>query len=218
MNNTNRRLSLPSAIGLAFLVAACGSGTTSTATSIATSSTASTPTRPSASTVAGTGTLTASCTAPAVATTAQTDGPYYKAGAPQVTTLVQSGMAGSRFTLTGYVLTTDCTPIANASVNIWQADATGTYDNTGYTLRGYLLTDASGHFAVETIVPGEYPGRTEHIHVKVTPPGGPTLTTQLYFPGVTANDSDGIYSPDLLLKITQSGNTEAAAFTFVLAA
>jgi hypothetical protein len=40
----------------------------------------------------------------------------------------------------------------------------------------------------------------------------------LYFPGVTANDSDGIYSPDLLLKITQSGNTEVAAFTFVLAA
>jgi protocatechuate 3,4-dioxygenase beta subunit len=134
-----------------------------------------------------------------------------------VTTLVQAGMAGTRLTLTGYVVTTGCAPIAGATVNIWQADATGTYDNSGYTLRGYVVTDATGRFTIETIVPGEYPGRTEHIHVKVTPPGGATLTTQVYFPGATANDADGIYSPDLLLDITKSGDALVGTFTFVLA-
>ena len=161
--------------------------------------------------------MTASCSAPATATSAQTEGPYYKAGAPQVTTLVQAGMTGTRLTLTGYVMTTDCAPIAGATVNTWQADSTGTYDNSGYTLRGYVVTDATGRFTIETIVPGEYPGRTEHIHVKVTPAGGSTLTTQLYFPGATANDSDGIYSPDLLLDITRSGDALVGTFTFVLA-
>ncbi len=41
-----------------------------------------------------------------------------------------------------------------------------------------------GRYTLETIVPGEYPGRTQHIHVKVQAPNGPILTTQIYFPGV----------------------------------
>ena len=229
-----RILFLVSAIGLAALVAACGgtaSGTpgvasasqepaaptvvsatpASSAASDATSSAA-----PTATPSAGTGTTAAACTAPAAATTAQTEGPYYMAGAPQVTTLVQDGMAGTRLTLTGFVVSTDCAPIAGATVDIWQADSSGTYDNSGYTLRGYVVTDATGRFTIETIVPGEYPGRTEHIHVKVTPPGGSTLTSQLYFPGTAANTSDGIYSPDLLLAIETSGDALVGTFTFVL--
>ena len=88
----------------------------------------------------------------------------------------------------------------------------------GYTLRGYVLTDAEGRFTIQTIVPGEYPGRTEHIHVKVTPPGGSTLTTQLFFPGTSANDGDSIYDPSLLLAITPQGSRLLGTYTFVLAA
>ena len=81
-----------------------------------------------------------------------------------------------------------------------------------------MLTDSAGRFVIETIEPGEYPGRTEHIHVKLTPPGGATLTTQVYFPGVPANDADGIFSPTLLLDVRPDGAGLAAAFTFVLPA
>jgi protocatechuate 3,4-dioxygenase beta subunit len=148
---------------------------------------------------------------------AETEGPYYRAGAPESANLVAGGMAGTRLTFTGYVVDTSCSPIADATVEIWQADASGTYDNGGYTLRGWVRTDAQGRFTILTIVPGEYPGRTEHIHVKVTPPGGTTLTTQMYFPGTTRNDADGIYDPSLLLAITKAGDALVGTYTFVVA-
>lgn len=34
-----------------------------------------------------------------------------------------------------------------------------------------------------TIIPARYPECARHIHAKVTPPGGATLTTQFYFAG-----------------------------------
>jgi protocatechuate 3,4-dioxygenase beta subunit len=206
-------------LGLALLVAACGSSAGTDAPTASTA-TASTATAPPASTAAGPASSASSataCTAPATATTAQTEGPYYKAGAPASADLVTNGMAGTRVTLTGLVLGTDCTPLADAKVEIWQADAAGTYDNTGYTLRGYVMTDAQGRYTIRTIVPGEYPGRTQHIHVKVTPAGGSTLTTQLYFPGTAANDSDGIYSPDMLLAIAQDDAALIGTYTFIVA-
>ena len=125
-------------------------------------------------------------------------------------------MPGTRLTLTGYVVDTSCAPVANAKVEIWQADSTGAYDNAGYTLRGWVTTDATGRFTIGTVVPGEYPGRTEHIHVKVTPPGGATLTTQVYFPGSTANGEDGIYDPSLDLLVTEDGDALTGTYTFVL--
>ena len=156
------------------------------------------------------------CTAPATPTIAQTEGPYYRPGAPESANLVADGMPGTRLTLTGYVVDTSCAPIASAKVETWQADSTGAYDNAGYTLRGWVTTDASGRFTIETVVPGEYPGRTEHIHVKVTPPGGATLTTQVYFPGSTANGEDGIYDPSLDLVVTPDGDALDGTYTFVL--
>ncbi len=95
-------------------------------------------------------------------------------------------MGGTKIIVTGYVLTTDCEPIANAWLDFWQADDQGAYDNAGYRLRGHLFADETGRYTLETIVPGEYPGRTPHIHVKVQAPNGQILTSQIYFPGVAA--------------------------------
>ena len=75
------------------------------------------------------------------------------------------------------------------------------YDNNGYRLRGHQFTDADGRYAFETIVPGLYPGRTRHFHVKFQAANNPVLTTQLYFPGEPDNERDGIFRPELLLTI-----------------
>jgi protocatechuate 3,4-dioxygenase beta subunit len=126
-------------------------------------------------------------------------------------------MAGTKLSLTGVVSDASCAPISGARVDFWQADAQGNYDNQGYRLRGYQLTDKQGAYRLETVVPGSYPGRTVHIHVKVTPPGGSTLTTQLFEPGVAGNDRDSIYNPALLMKMHDANGAKVATFDFVVA-
>jgi protocatechuate 3,4-dioxygenase beta subunit len=150
-------------------------------------------------------------------TPAQTEGPYYLAGAPMKASLVEAGMAGTRVLLTGRVLTNACAPVAGAIVDIWQTDDSGVYDLKGYRLRGKVTADAQGNYAIETILPGIYPGRPRHIHVKVTIPGGPTLTTQVYFPNESANKTDGIFDAAMVAKMSDgTGGAKVAMIDFVL--
>ena len=67
-----------------------------------------------------------------------------------------------------------CEPIPDAAVDIWHCDALGTYSGepsegseSETFLRGIQLTDATGQASFATIYPGQYPGRTTHIHLKV---------------------------------------------------
>lgn len=133
---------------------------------------------------------------------AMAEGPYYTANPPQRSVLYSPGVAGTRLLLSGLVLTRSCVPIANARVDFWQADGNGAYDNAGYNFRGYQLTDAQGRYELDTVVPGQYPGRTEHIHVKVTPPGGATITSQLYFPSSTQNERDSLFRAAMVVTLT----------------
>ena len=151
-------------------------------------------------------------------TPAQTEGPYFKSGSPPRASLLQPGLGGTRLVLTGRVLTSGCRALGGVRLDFWQANASGIYDNSGYRLRGHQSTDARGRFTLTTIVPGEYGGRTEHIHVKVTRPGGSTLTTQLYFPGVARNDEDGIFDSRLLMGVRDAAGAKRATFDFVVAA
>ena len=151
-------------------------------------------------------------------TLAETEGPYFKANSPEATSLVSDGMAGTLTTITGQVLDQIGQPVANALLDFWQANASGAYDNSGYTLRGHQYTDANGYYTLTTIQPGLYPGRTEHIHVKVQAPNGPVLTTQLFFPGVAQNTRDSIYDPSLLMTVASNADgTQNATFNFVVA-
>jgi protocatechuate 3,4-dioxygenase beta subunit len=71
-----------------------------------------------------------------------------------------------------------CEPIRDAAVDLWQCDALGIYSGVSESsegetyLRGIQLTDGDGLAEFVTIYPGQYPGRTTHIHVKVHT-GGP---------------------------------------------
>jgi len=149
-------------------------------------------------------------------TVQETEGPYFTANSPEAANLLTDGIVGTKLVITGYVYTADCQPIANALLDFWQADANGVYDNNGYTLRGHQYTDANGMYQLTTVVPGIYTGRTEHIHVKVQAPNAKLITTQLYFPGVVQNDSDGIYDASLLMSIQKTSDGEAGQFNFVV--
>ncbi|WP_306321102.1 MULTISPECIES: carbohydrate-binding protein [unclassified Streptomyces] len=146
----------------------------------------------------------------------QTEGPYFKPNSPQRTSLVTAGTPGTRLAVSGYVFGLACKPISGVLLDFWQADVNGAYDNVGYTFRGHQFTDAQGAFKLSTIVPGLYPGRTRHIHVKVQAPGKPVLTTQLYFPGEPRNNTDTIFDPRLLMTVRDAGSGKEAAFDFVL--
>jgi protocatechuate 3,4-dioxygenase beta subunit len=151
------------------------------------------------------------------ATPSQTEGPYYKPNTPMRASLLEPGMPGTKLVIEGSVLTTGCKPVPRAMLDFWQADATGRYDNAGYRLRGHQLTDESGRYRLETIVPAEYPGRTRHIHVKIQAPGQPALTTQLYFPDGAENRRDSIFDPALVMQVRAADGGRLATFDFILA-
>jgi len=146
----------------------------------------------------------------------QTEGPYFTPRSPERASLIEPGMNGRAIELAGFVLTRACKPVARALLDFWQADVTGEYDNRGFRLRGHQFTDAQGIYRLKTIVPAPYPGRTPHIHVKVQAPSGRVLTTQLYFPDQPGNRSDGLFRPELLLRVAPTGEGLAGRFDFVL--
>jgi protocatechuate 3,4-dioxygenase beta subunit len=148
----------------------------------------------------------------------QTEGPFFTPRSPRRGSLVEPGTRGDHLVLEGQVLSRDCRPVANALLDFWHCDETGEYDNAGYRYRGHLFADAQGRYRLETIVPGEYPGRTRHIHVKVQAPGRRILTTQLYFPNEPRNARDFGYRPELLLRIERRDEARHAAFSFVVEA
>lgn len=149
-------------------------------------------------------------------TVAQTEGPYFTPNSPERASLLETGMPGTELLLTGYVFSTACQPVPDALVDFWQANDAGEYDNAGFTLRGHQFTGQDGRYALTTIVPGLYPGRTRHIHVKVQAPNRPVLTTQLYFPGVPENDRDRIFDPSLVMDVEEEDGRAIGFFTFVL--
>ena len=222
------------AMPASLLLAACAAESASQATPASPTSVPATPTPlPTATTVIPTKSATALAptdTAQPVAleptpvcgddddepTLAQTEGPYYTPNTPERTSLLEPGMPGTKLVVTGYVLSTACQPVNRALIDFWHCDDAGVYDNVGYTLRGHQFTDEQGRFYLETIVPGVYPGRTRHIHVKVQSPNQPVLTTQLYFPNEPDNARDGIFRPELLMEVQDVADGKAAAFNFVL--
>lgn len=109
-----------------------------------------------------------------VLTPAQEEGPFY-IDLAQVRRDVVEDRPGVPLALVVAVVDANtCKPIRDAAVDIWHCDALGVYSgepsegSEGETyLRGIQLTDADGLAEFATIYPGQYPGRTTHVHVKV---------------------------------------------------
>lgn len=121
------------------------------------------------------------------------EGPYYLADTPTRSD-VRDGQAGKTLSLTFTIVDTTCTPVKNARVDIWYANAQGVYSgvksmgddvgagvNSGRFLRGTQYSDAQGVVRFKGIYPGWYPARTIHIHEKIWVAGKQVLTTQTFF-------------------------------------
>lgn len=128
-------------------------------------------------------------------------GPFYTANPPSPANNLLASLEepGTRLVISGRVVNLACEEfIANTVIDVWHATDAGQYDNTGYNLRGQFLSNDQGFYFFETIMPGKYLNgsrfRPAHIHFKVTPPGFPTLTTQLYFAGDTDIPEDAAAS------------------------
>ncbi|HAP70378.1 MAG TPA: hypothetical protein DCR04_11755 [Flavobacteriales bacterium] len=148
-------------------------------------------------------------------------GPFYTQNPPEILNnqLAEVSEFGTRIIISGVVRTLDCTEvIPNAIVDVWHANDPGQYDNTGYNLRGKMLSNAQGFYMFETIYPGKYLNgttyRPSHIHFKITPPGYPTITTQLYFEGdadlasdAASSQTSGTYNAaDRIITLTDGGS------------
>jgi protocatechuate 3,4-dioxygenase beta subunit len=160
--------------------------------------------------------LTPSCRDGDEPTVHQTEGPFFKPRSPERSDLREPGTKGSRFELSGFVLTRSCRPLGGAVVDLWHADEKGEYDNIGFRYRGHVITGSDGAFRFRTIVPALYSGRTRHYHVKIQAPGSRLLTTQLYFPDEPANLRDGLFQSALLMRVADAGANLGGRFDFVL--
>jgi protocatechuate 3,4-dioxygenase beta subunit len=148
----------------------------------------------------------------------ETIGPAFEPNSPIKSNFRELGITGEPVTLTGFVLDRKGKPIKGALLDFWHADADGQYDFTGFRCRGHQFSEVNGRYELQTILPGIYPGRTRHFHVRLQAAPGPILTTQLYFPGELRNNSDLLFRRDLLLNIRDTNPGRLTNFNFVLAA
>jgi hydroxyquinol 1,2-dioxygenase len=148
-------------------------------------------------------------------------GPFHVPNAPKLPSHggdIGKNASGEPCFVTARVTASDGTPLGNAAVDVWQADADGFYDvqdpnwrpdNT--KLRAVFETDADGRFSFWTIMPKSYPIPTDgpvgemmratnrhpmrpaHIHFMVNKPGFDALVTHIFVDGDEYLDSDAVF-------------------------
>lgn len=146
---------------------------------------------------------------PCVPTFVDGGGPYYKLNAPKRSELAPKNSKGEVLFVTGRVLANDCaTPVANVTVDIWQANESGSYEDEWY--RGQITSNDRGEYAFSTVIPkgyGEGTGyRPPHIHFKIWKDGKEIITSQMFLP---ASRAQGIEEPYImtLTKTTEDERT-----------
>lgn len=135
----------------------------------------------------------------------QVEGPYFvDTGLDRVDVREDREGTPLRVRLT-IVAAGSCAPIEGAAVELWHADAGGSYsgfdvsdgnlaDHEGRTfLRGFQRTDAAGAVEFETVYPGWYPGRAPHVHLSVLVGDDKLVSTQCYFDDAV---SERVYATD----------------------
>lgn len=128
-----------------------------------------------------------------IPTAADMEGPYYIRNVPVVSDLNRFGKPGEPMRIEGRVMNAadPDQPVPGARVEIWQTDGAGHYHpqtNGDYAdfpddridMRGTVIADADGRFAVMSLFPGEYWPRPSHIHYWIRAEAFRPLVTQHY--------------------------------------
>ncbi|MDE0987535.1 MAG: hypothetical protein OSA02_08450 [Schleiferiaceae bacterium] len=150
-------------------------------------------------------------------TTSDQLGPYFVSGTPLVSndTLMPGVLDSNRALELTFYLTYDCDTIDlknlpdEFQMELWHADSAGDYSNVdgnpnSFNYRARLnLTGESTTFHTE--LPGIYPWRPSHIHLKLYRHNSgvnDTIVSQLYFKGDSLLDFDGaINTPELWIAL-----------------
>ncbi len=122
----------------------------------------------------------------------------------------KSGRAlGQIIYVSGRVTNVRGEPVANAELEIWQANSVGRYSHPGDqnpalldpNFEGYakIRTDADGNYSFKTVKPAAYPTGTDggsrppHIHFDIKGRAS-RLVTQMYFAGEALNEKDRLFT------------------------
>jgi catechol 1,2-dioxygenase len=167
-----------------------------------------------------------------VATASTVLGPFYREGAaelPYGASISKDGR-GEPAVLTGHVLSADGTPIAGATLDVWEANEQGLYEQQDpnqpeMNLRGRFRTDDEGRYKIVAIKPvsysipddgpvgqmlralGRHPYRPAHIHFIVSAPGHRSLVTHLFVDGDPYLESDVVFGTKESLVVPFVSNT-----------
>ena len=165
------------------------------------------------------------------ATPRQSEGPFYPRIIPadsdaDLTEFNGRKAPGEVMEMVGRLFNVKGQPLSGGQIEIWHCDVNGVYAHVGNPtppgFQGYgaVTTDASGGYRFRTTRPGIYPGRTRHIHVKVSSVEGGDLTTQMYFPGEPDNERDGLLqrtnNPTFLIARYEAGLLPRYVFDIVM--
>lgn len=181
----------------------------------------------------------------------QEEGPYYVAGELVRSNIVEGKPGVPLSLRIQVLDARSCKPLSNAAVDLWHCDALGLYagftqqnpmgpggppppppeemgpppqnhptDNLAF-LRGIQLTGADGAVNFQTVFPGYYMGRTNHIHFKVRigghlegtsyQAGHTSHTGQIFFPEQVATELM-LHEPYTLRRIHRTTQGEDHVF------
>jgi len=162
------------------------------------------------------------------ATASTVFGPFFVEGSPELPRGgdIGVGVSGERCHLSGRVTDPQGRPVADARIEVWEADDDGhydvQYDETDLKGRGHLFCDDDGRFDLWGVLPAAYPiphdgpvgrllaaaGRSPmrpaHIHLMVTAAGYHTLITHVFVSTSQYLDSDAVFGvkSDLIADFT----------------
>jgi catechol 1,2-dioxygenase len=156
-------------------------------------------------------------------------GPFFREQAPFRAKITPPLEQGTVLLITGRVWSLATRkPLPDAIIDIWQANASGRYDNDDrknppaaeiFTNRARLRCDEQGRYEFESIHPGAYKDgnmwRPPHIHYRVQA-GMKSLITQLYFEGDPHQEKDQFIKKELIIKLSKQkkGEVEYETGTF----
>jgi hydroxyquinol 1,2-dioxygenase len=155
---------------------------------------------------------------PAGCTEATVFGPFHVEHSPEYAAGedISNGAKGEPCFVSGTVRGIDGKPVANARLEVWQADEDGFYDVQyagleQHRARGTLHSDAQGKYTFRSILAnsypiphdgpvgrmlqalGRHPWRPAHLHFRIQAEGYETLITHVFRRGDAYLDSDAVF-------------------------